>query len=127
MPEQQKLALNSECKIFEPLVKEFNVALNALVEAASKHGKEGELTLKLVVNATQEQKFNKDAVVAEWTEPIFSWDVTRKIKESKNKTSGNGGQNFILKFDEKHRPYVVEINKQMTMSDLLQVTNDNKE
>lgn len=121
--EEQKLKINSECKIFEPLIDEFNAALNSLIMIANESGKEGELTVKLKVKTINEQRFDKDKLIAEWPEPIFSWDITRKIKEDKIKMSGSGGHDFMLKFDDEGKAYILEASPQITVDELLKHIN----
>lgn len=124
---KQELTLSSNCEIFKSLADEFNAALGALVMIANKDGREGELTLKLKVKTYTERRYDKEKVVAEWTEPLFSWDVTRKVKEGTNKMSGSGGHDFMLKFDEHGKPYIVEASPQITVAELLKHINGEAE
>jgi hypothetical protein len=51
---KQKLGIN--CDLFESFRSQFNTMLNSLVQEVNKKGRDGELSIKIKVSTTKEQK-----------------------------------------------------------------------
>lgn len=110
--------LNLACELFDSMRDEFESMLNTLLMMADKHGKEGELILKLKVGVTTERKYEEGKVCAEWHEPDLSWNISRKLKENKVDYKGNTEGGYMLKFDADGKPYVQNVNDQMSIFDV---------
>ena len=103
--------------LFKELRNEIMVSINAALMLADKEGKEGEVNIKIKVSTETVRTYEKGIVCKEWTEPRFSWNVTRKVKENKIDHKGSSVPGWELKFDEDGRPYVVEANQQSSLFD----------
>jgi hypothetical protein len=109
--------LDLDSAIFQALRDEIMVSINAALMLADKEGKEGEVSIKIKVSTVTERNFKDGAVCKEWTEPRFSWAVTRKVKENKIDHKGSSVAGWELRFDEDGRPCVVEANQQASLFD----------
>ena len=107
--------LDLDSVIFKALRDEIMVSINAALMLADKEGKEGEVTVKIKVSTETVRKYDKGVVCKEWTEPRFSWNVARKMKENKIDHKGSSVAGWELRFDEDGRPYVVEANQQASL------------
>jgi hypothetical protein len=113
---EERLTIGSE--IFDDMRDQFNVLLSALLQEANISGKDGELTVKLKVGTATEREYKKGAFVKEWTEPRFTWNMSRKVKESKFDVKSSSGEGYVLIFDEAGKPTIKEApNKQISMFD----------
>jgi hypothetical protein len=112
-----RLDLDSE--ILKGLRSEIEVSLCAALMLADKEGKEIEVGIKVKVKTETVRTYNEGKVSREWEEPRISWNVTRKKKEDKIDFKGSARAGWELRFDEDGRPYVVEINKQTTLFDIV--------
>jgi len=109
--------LNLDNVLFKALRDEIEVSINAALMLSDKEGKEGEVNIKIKVDTETVRKYEEGRVCKEWTEPRFSWNVTRKIKEDKIDHRGSSDPGWELLFDEDGRPYVVEANQQASLFD----------
>jgi len=109
--------LDLDSAIFQALRDEIMVSINAALMLADKEGKEGEVSIKIKVSTVTGRNFKDGAVCKEWTEPRFSWTVTRKMKENKIDHKGSSVAGWELRFDEDGRPYVIEANQQASLFD----------
>lgn len=107
--------LTLDCEIFKSLRDETEAAINVLTYLAGKEGKEGELTLKLKVSTTTERKFRSGEVCAEWTEPRYTWNISRKVKENKHDLKGSSQSGYMLEFDEDGKPIIKEVREQISL------------
>jgi hypothetical protein len=108
-----RLDLDSE--ILKGLRSEIEVSLCAALMLADKEGKEIEVGIKVKVKTETVRTYNEGKVSREWEEPRISWNVSRKKKEDKIDYKGSARAGWELRFDNDGRPYVVEVNKQMSL------------
>lgn len=107
--------LDLDSVIFKALRDEIMVSINAALMLADKEGKEGEVNIKIKVSTETVRKYDKGVVCKEWTEPRFSWNVARKMKENKIDHKGSSMPGYELKFNEDGRPYIVEVDQQISL------------
>lgn len=113
---QQKLDLNSE--LLRPIKDQLEVILNRLMLIVSEENKEAEITLKIELDKSVERKIEYGEVVSKWIEPRITFQVSEKVKETKNTIKGIVGENYELKVDENTNIlYVDKINEQTSMFD----------
>lgn len=110
-----KQRLGIFCDLFESFRSQFNTMLNSLLQEVYKKGRDGELSIKIKVSTTREQKFEKGKLCAEWEEPRISWKMERKVNPPKFDVQGRIGEQYVLEFDEVGYPVVYEVNEQMTL------------
>ncbi len=113
---QQKLDLNSE--LLKPMKDQLEVILNRLMLVVAEKNKEAEITLKIELDKSVERKIEYGEEIDKWVEPRISFQISEKIKETKDIHKGSVGDNYELKIDEDTNIlYVEKINEQTSMFD----------
>lgn len=112
----EKLDLNSE--LLKPMKDQLEVILNRLMLIVSEENKEAEITLKIELDKSVERKIEDGEVTGRWVEPRIDFQISEKIKETKNTVKGSVGNDYELKVDkDTNILYIEKINEQTSMFD----------
>lgn len=111
---QEKLDLNSE--LLKPLKDQLEVIINRLMITVAERNKEAEITLKIELDKSIERKCEYGEVIDKWIEPRISFQISEKIKETKNTIKGSVGEDYELKIDESTNIlYIEKVNEQTSI------------
>lgn len=110
----QKLDLDSE--LLKPIKEQLETIINRLMLTVVEENKEAEINLKIELDKTIERTYEKGKEINKWVEPRISFQISEKIKESKNTIKGLAGKDYELKLDEDTNiVYVEKINEQTSI------------
>lgn len=110
----EKLDLNSE--LLRPMKEHLEIIVNRLMSVCATGNKEAEISLKINLDSTKRGEYDKGKLVKEWTEPRLEYQISEKIKETKNTSKGLLGRDYELQINkEDNNVYVQKINEQMSM------------
>lgn len=113
----ERLDLNSE--LLKPMKDQLEVILNRLMNVVVTGRREAEITLKINLDSTHLGETQDDGNYIEWEEPRLDYQISEKIKETKNTNKGSLGYDYELKINEDtNEVYVEKINKQLSMDEL---------
>ena len=78
--------------------------------------KEAEINLKINLDSSHFGDTTEEGEYIEWEEPRINYQISEKIKETKNTNKGSVGIDYELKIDEKtNEVFVEKINKQLSL------------
>ena len=110
----QKLDLNSET--LKPMKDQLEVILNRLMNVVVTGKKEAEINLKINLDSSHFGDTTEEGEYIEQEEPRIDYQISEKIKETKNTNKGSVGFDYELKIDEKtNEVFVEKINKQLSL------------
>lgn len=110
----EKLDLNSE--LLKPMKKHLEIIVNRLMNVCATGNKEAEISLKINLDTTKRGEYDKGKLIKERTEPRLEYQISEKIKETKNTSKGLLGGNYELQINkEDNNVYVQKINEQMSV------------
>lgn len=110
----QKLDLNSE--MLKPMKDQLELILNRLMNVVVTGKKEAEINLKINLDSSHFGDTTEEGEYIKWEEPRIDYQISEKIKETKNTNKGSVGFDYELKIDEKtNEVFVEKINKQLSL------------
>ena len=110
----EKLDLNNE--LLKPMKEQLEIIINRLIGICATGNKEAEISLKINLHTYKGHKFDKGKLVDEWTEPRLEYQISEKIKETKNTSKGLLGTDYEMQVNkEDNNVYVQKINEQINM------------
>ena len=112
----EKLDLNSE--LLRPMKEHLEIIVNRLMNACATGNKEAEISLKINLDTYKGHKFDKGKLIDEWIEPRLEYQISEKIKETKNTSKGLLGTDYEMQIDkENNEVYVQKINEQISITE----------
>ena len=112
----EKLDLNSE--LLRPIKEQLELIVNRLIGICATGNKEAEISLKINLDTYKGRKFDKGKLIDEWTEPRLEYQISEKIKETKNTSKGLLGTDYEMQINkENNEVYIQKINEQMSITE----------
>lgn len=110
----EKLDLNSE--LLKPMKEQLEIIINRLMNICATGSKEAEISLKINLDSIKRGEYDKGNLVKEWTEPKLEYQISEKIKETKNTSKGLLGTDYEMKVNkEDNNVYVQKVNEQISI------------
>lgn len=113
----ERLDLNSE--LLKPMKDQLEIIINRLMNVCVTGNREAEIVLKINLDSTHLGETQDDGNYIEWEEPRLNYQISEKIKETKNTNKGSLGYDYELKINEDtNEVYVEKINKQLSLGEM---------
>lgn len=108
----QKLNLDNE--LLKPMKDRLEKSIDVLTKNAILTGKEAEITLKINVGVSkQDREFNDE--IQEYLQPNYEYQLSEKIKEAKGSYKSSLGFNFSVEIDDENEIVVKNVNEQQSL------------
>ncbi len=92
------------------------IIINRLMNVCATGNKEAEIALKINLDSIKRHEFEKGKITKEWIEPKLEYQISEKIKETKNTSKGLLGINYEMQINkEDNNVYIQKINEQTSM------------
>ena len=109
---KEKLNLNNE--LLTPIRDRLEKSIDILTKNAILTGKEAEITLKINIGITKEDReFNDE--IEEYLQPIYEYQLSEKIKEAKGTYKNTLGRNYSVEIDKENNVVVKNMNEQQSL------------
>ena len=113
----ERLDFNSE--LLKPMKEQLEIIINRLMNICVTGKREAEIVLKINLDSSHLGETNEDGEYIEWEEPRLNYQISEKIKETKNTKKESLGYDYELKINEEtNEVYVEKINKQLSIDDM---------
>jgi hypothetical protein len=113
----ERLDLNSE--MLQPMKEHLEAIINRLIVICAKGHKEAEINLKIDVDVMNRAEYNKGKMVKEWKEPSLKYQLSEKIKETKNTSKGILGEDYKLEIGtDDNITYVKKMSEQLSIDSM---------
>lgn len=102
--------LNLDNELLKPMKDRLEKSIDVLTKNAILTGKEAEITLKINVGVTkQDREFNDE--IQEYLQPNYEYQLSEKIKEAKGSYKSSLGFNFSVEIDDENEIIVKNVNE----------------
>lgn len=106
--------LNLDNELLKPMKERLEKSIDVLTKNAILTGKEAEITLKINVGVTkQDREFNDE--IQEYLQPNYEYQLSEKIKEAKGSYKSSLGFNYSVEIDDENEIVVKNVNEQQSL------------
>ena len=106
--------LNLDNELLKPIKNRLENAIDILTKNAVLTKKEAEITLKINISVFEKSREFKEKT-EEYLEPIYEFQLSEKIKESKDSYKGKVGFNHAIMINDDNNLVIESINKQESL------------
>lgn len=106
--------LNLDSELLKPMKEKLEHLIDVLTKNAILTKKDAEITLKINVSVTEkDREFNDE--IEEYLQPVYDFQISEKIKETKGSYKGVVGFNYAVEIDNQDNVIVRNINEQQSL------------
>ena len=106
--------LNLDTELLKPMKTKLEASIDTLTKNVILTKKDAEITLKINVSVTKkDREFNDE--IEEYLQPIYDFQISKKIKEAKGSYKGVVGFNYAVTINDENNVVVQDINEQQSL------------